>query len=152
MTKNPSRLLVAILCLAVAAGCSYETSSDSPVGPTPQPSSFAGTWTSGAIAVPDTNTCTNFQWNVTQVNGPTVSGQFSATCAGGLAVNGTGTGTTNASSLTWSATGTASQSGTTCPFSLSGTATPQSTNTIRIDYAGSVCGTAVGGTQILTKK
>jgi hypothetical protein len=147
-----------MICLAaVTSGCyKFEhKSSNSPItpSPSPQPSSLAGTWTSaGAVGVPDTNSCTNFQWVVTNVSGPTVSGNFSATCAGGFQASGTGAGTVNGQSLTWNASGNASQSGVTCPFSLSGTAVPQSSNTqIRIEYAGSVCATPVNGTQILQR-
>jgi hypothetical protein len=155
MRKYPSQFAFLFVSLMVGVGCSFEHKSDSSsLSPTPTSTAatFAGVWASTAIGVPDPNSCTNFQWTVTDVNGTVVSGQFSATCAGGLTVQGTGSGSVSGTSLAWTATGTATQDGVQCPFNLSGTAVKQANDALQVQYAGSVCGIPVSGTQVLNKK
>ncbi len=146
--------------LAVAAllsgGCNLlGTSGDeggNPIDPTTADgSSFLGTWQSSSTGLPSLDSCTNVVWQLTGVDGSTVFGSFTATCAGGFDVVGTGSGTPSGAMLNWTAIGTASQSGASCPFSLSGTATPVGESVLQIDYTGTVCGIPVQGSEQLDR-
>ncbi len=153
--------MVAALC---TAGCGIfggeaDSSSTSPTSPTTPstPSTpttataYIGAWQSSGTGAAGNTLCNNIDWQITGVNGNTVSGAFTATCAGNFQIVGTGTGTPNGSQLDWTAVGTASNSGVSCPFSLSGTATPQGSTALNVNYSGAVCGLAVAGTETLNK-
>lgn len=149
--------LTAWLAVAVLAGgaCNLLNSSDgnsNPIDPTTVAgATFLGTWQSTSSGPPSSDSCTNVDWQVTGVDGTTVFGSFTATCAGGFEVVGTGSGTPSGSLLNWNANGTASQSGASCPFTLSGTATPVGTAVLQIDYTGTVCGIPVQGSEQLDR-
>ena len=154
-------LMLAALC---TTGCDIfggdstddSTTPTSPTAPTTPTTgttgtAFIGQWQSTSTGAPASTVCNNIDWQITGVSGNTVSGAFTATCAGGFQLVGTGTGTPSSNQLNWTAVGTASNSGVSCPFSLNGTATPQGTTAINVNYSGSVCGLAVAGTETLNK-
>jgi hypothetical protein len=110
-----------------------------------------GSWTSGAI-VPTAATCSDFQWDVTEQTGTAARGNFSATCAGDLRVQGTAQATLNGSAIDWTAQGTASAPGLpSCAISLAGTA-QLDVDSMRIPYSGDTCLGKVSGTEVLHKK
>ena len=137
------------IAAVLATGCFKSSTSTSP---TSASAVLAGTW-STSQSIGDLGwSCTNFRWTVTQFNGTTGSGSFTATCLGYLDVVGSAQGTLNNTLITWSATATATAPGTgqSCPISLAGTAVLE-TERIRIPYSGTVCGAAVSGTEYVKK-
>ena len=117
--------------------------------------SLAGNWksqTTVTTSYPTPTSCGNFQWQVTNQSGATASGTFSATCAGGITLDGTASGTLSGSQVTWTASGTAHMPGAAdCPFALAGVAT-LGTTTIDIPYTGTTCFGPISGTETLTKQ
>jgi hypothetical protein len=127
-----------------------------PSAPAPPPAppassgSYAGTWTSIANSIPSGSSCTNFQWQVTNATSNSMAGSFSATCAGNIAVVGTASGRLEGTSVPLVVGGTATYAGTiSCDFSFSGTGVIENNDTLTIPYTGTVCGTAVSGTERL---
>ncbi len=113
--------------------------------------SLLGTWSSASV-VPSPESCTDFTWEVTEQSGNSASGNFSATCPGGLKVAGTARGTMLGSAISWTATGTATAAGlpSSCAISLTGTAYLE-TDRIRVPYSGQTCLGAVSGEEILKR-
>src|SRR5919198_2985165 len=72
---------------SLAGGCAFERSS-TPLSPTPSPTagpSFVGLWASQtATPVASPSTGGNLQWTISSQTTTTVSGTFSALCAGGV--------------------------------------------------------------------
>lgn len=154
---RPRFLLAVIVALTVSsAGCVFQNANSSTSPDSISLATLLGTWTSAngvTTSFPTAQACGNFQWTVTNQSGQTASGTFSATCAGGITLNGTASGTLNGSSVDWTATGQATESGLPgCPFSLSGTATLTNSTTLSIPYSGTTCFGPVSGTETLTKK
>ena len=112
-----------------------------------------GTWASASSGViPSPSTCVDFQWNPTEQTATSAKGSFSATCAGGLKVAGTASGTLAGSTISWGANGTTTETGgSPCAVTLTGTA-ELGTNSIRIPYSGSTCVGTVSGVEILNRK
>jgi hypothetical protein len=150
--KIYARVLIVAMALAPSAACF-----DFKVTPSPTTSAvLGGTWStvqslpgvSGSLQ----DACVNFQWSVTQFNGTSGSGTFSATCMGNVAISGSAQGTLSGTTLTWSASGTATIPGMPpCAISLSGTATLETTNRIRIPYSGTTCLGPVSGTEVVQR-
>lgn len=113
--------------------------------------SLMGSW-SAANIIPAPNTCTDFQWTVSEQTATSARGAFSATCAGDLRVTGTAQGAfTPSGTIGWTAQGNATAPGlTSCAISLNGTA-ELTTSAIRIPYNGTTCLGTVQGTQVLTR-
>jgi hypothetical protein len=112
---------------------------------------LGGTWSSVSSTTTLQNTCTNFQWTVTDITGNTGTGSFTATCFGNLLVIGTANGVLSGSTLTWTATAVGANASTSdCPISLSGTADLEE-NQIRVPFSGTTCLGPVSGTEILRK-
>ena len=152
--KNKTSCTVRFACAVVAAfalsGCSsYER--ESTVGPSATGTSpLLGTWSSSS-AVPSPTSCTDFRWNVTEQSGTSASGSFSATCPGGVAVNGTASGTLAGTVISWTAQGTASVPNLpSCAITLTGTA-ELAVDSIRVPYAGETCLGRVSGVELLRK-
>lgn len=149
--KNASVVSVTSLCLVatLAAGC-IEFERQSSLGPSGT-GALVGNWTSGSL-VPQPNQCSDFKWNVTEQNGNSASGTFSASCAGDLTLTGTAQGTLNGSVITWTAQANATAPGlsATCPISLAGTA-ELLVDSIRIPYSGTTCLGPVSGVETLKK-
>ncbi|HXH05303.1 MAG TPA: hypothetical protein VNI83_01815 [Vicinamibacterales bacterium] len=114
--------------------------------------SLAGVWSSESI-IPSPESCANFQWRVTEQTANSLTGTFSATCAGGLTLSGTAHGTlTTATTITWSASGVASAPGLpSCGFTLSGTAQLEG-DRITVPYTGNTCLGPVSGTEVLRRR
>ena len=151
------RLSIAVLlatCTTGAACFNFTTSVTAPSGTTGATAALVGGWhsTNSASSGGSNQTCTNFQWSVTQTSGNTATGTFSATCFGDTAVTGSANGSLSSSSvLTWSANATAVVPGiATCAISLSGTAQVVG-DTIQIPYSGTSCLGPLSGTETLKK-
>jgi hypothetical protein len=111
-----------------------------------------GLWASQSIAAPSPASCGKFQWSVSSQTPTSISGTFSAVCAGGVTISGTASGQlVNDTTVPITVTGNASLPGfPTCAFSLSGTGTIEdNANTLRVPYSGSTCLGPVSGTETL---
>ena len=154
MVRRFSIVALLAICTAGAACFNFTTSVTAPSGTTGAAAALVGGWHSANGAAPgggSNQTCTNFQWSVTQTSGNTATGTFSATCFGDTAVSGNANGSLSNSVLTWSASATAVIPGiTTCAISLSGTAQVVG-DTIQIPYSGTSCFGALSGTETLKK-
>jgi len=153
--KNYAFAIVVAVALA-AAGCvgfEHKSTVTGPSNGTATINALMGTWASASSGVlPSPSTCVDFKWNPTEQTATSAKGSFSATCAGGLKVAGTASGTLSGSTITWSANGTATEAGTpSCAITLTGTA-ELGTNSIRIPYTGNTCVGPVSGVEILNKK
>lgn len=141
-------LTFALVVALLASACT-----NAPTVPAPAANALLGTWASVSSAPSTTGTCANFQWGITEMSGLTVSGTFSATCAGSLQVTGTGSGTLTMTSLDWKVAGTASGATVpSCAVILAGSASLQTDGTIVIPYSGTTCQGAVSGTQTIRKR
>ena len=152
---NMRKSLQLAVCLAplLMAGCSNLFSLNNTTSPTPtNPTGIStGQWASVSSATTLTNTCTNFNWTITEISGTSGSGTFTATCMGNVQVAGTAHGTLTGTEVTWTATATGTApGGVTCPVTLSGTATYDGTQ-FRIPYTGTTCLGPVNGTEILRR-
>lgn len=142
----------AIVVSIAAGGCLELERKSTLAGPTQLTDlrSLLGTWSSASV-VPSPESCTDFTWEVTEQSGNTASGNFSATCPGGLKVAGTARGTMLGSTISWTATGAATAAGLpSCAISLTGTAYLE-TDRIRVPYSGQTCLGAVKGEEILRR-
>jgi len=145
------KVLVPTLVAALASGaCFNPFSPTQPTTPTTTGvQALNGTWASVSSTTTLTNTCTNFRWIVTDINGNTGSGTFTATCFTNMSVSGTATGTMSGDTITWTATAIGrSPTSPDCPISLSGTAVLDN-NQIRVPFTGTTCQGPVSGTEIL---
>jgi hypothetical protein len=146
-----------IMMLAVGSTACFNTLKDlfnSPTGPSDSTSvrSYIGTWNGPTLtAFPTTQSCGNLQWKITSQTGNQMSGDFTATCAGGVALAGTLAATHGDTVIPWAATGTATQGATTCPFNLTGTGTFQGTSHILLNYAGTTCLGPISGSETITR-
>jgi len=153
--KNYAFAIVVAVALA-AAGCvgfEHKSTVTGPTNGTATINALMGTWASASSGViPSPSTCVDFKWNPTEQTATSAKGSFSATCAGGLKVAGTASGTLSGSTITWGADGTATETGApACAITLTGTA-ELGTNSIRIPYTGNTCVGPVSGVEILNKK
>jgi hypothetical protein len=112
--------------------------------------SYLGTWTGSTVA-PVAQSCGSLLWKITSQTGGQASGDFSATCADGVALTGTMTATHGETSIPWAATGTATKDAVTCPFSMTGTGTFQGTSNIVLNYAGTSCNGPVSGSETIKR-
>ncbi|HEY3043771.1 MAG TPA: hypothetical protein VGJ39_07085 [Vicinamibacterales bacterium] len=79
-----------------------------------------------------------------------MAGNFSATCNGNITVVGTASGRVEGTSVPLAVAGTATYAGViSCEFTLSGTGVIENNETLTIPYTGTICGTAVSGTERL---
>jgi hypothetical protein len=146
------KLIAAVAAVFVTVGCS--SVSQQTTGPTGGGASamLGGTWQSvQSASVQDS--CTNFNWAVTQFTGNTGAGTFTATCFGNVQVAGSASGTmTSATTVSWSLTANASGPTIplTCPISVTGTAVIEG-ELIRIPYNGSWCGGTLSGTETVRR-
>jgi hypothetical protein len=144
------RAIVVVLLAAVSGACfGFENTL---TGPTSQNGSYVGSWTSSPLTggFPTRESCGNLKWTVTSQQGNNIAGNFEATCAGGIVLNGTASGTI-AESIVWTASGNATQGSLTCPFTLSGTGAFQGTSAIVVTYAGTACGVPLNGTETIRR-
>jgi hypothetical protein len=150
-----------VLACVFSAGCDLPflggkdkdgpTSPTSPTGPTTSVDAFAGTWTSITVTNPATG-CGNFKYTVTPTTTSSANVTFSATCAGNIAVTGSGAGTLSGDTISWSANGLVAQGGVNCPFSFTNSkAVLGADGQITVTYSGTVCGIPVSGTEVVKK-
>src|SRR5260221_12221308 len=155
--------LVAAVAVFAACGFQHTSSITGPSGPgTPgapaTPSSGAavsllGMWQSQdrVQALPSSNTCGNFQYQISSQTENSVSGTFSAICGGGLAVTSSASGQIHSTEVTIALVGNASVPGfPSCSFSVTGNGTIEDNgNTLRLPYSGTTCLGPVSGTELL---
>ena len=147
-----------MLACGLAAGCDLlnkkdSTTSTSPTAPTTGASlsAFAGTWQSVTASTPATG-CGNLKYTVTPTTATSANVTFTGTCASNITLTGSGNGTLSGSAISWGASGLVSQGGVNCPFTFSDSkATLDSTGQIAVNYAGTVCGIPVSGTDTVKK-
>src|SRR6267378_7914811 len=104
----------------ILAPAPVTTTAPSPAPATPTPGSpYTGTWVSETFAVPAPGSCGNFQWHVTDATSTSMSGNFTATCAGNITVTASATGQLVGKTVPLTVTGTATYAGVvSCDFSL----------------------------------
>jgi len=142
---------VALLAAVASTACFKITTSPTPINSTS--TLLGGTWvTVDSIPGASINdSCTNFNWAVTEYTGQTAKGTFSARCYGNVDISGSAQGTLSGVNVTWSATATATMAGLPpCAISLSGVAT-LGTDKITIPYSGTTCIGPVSGTEVLKR-
>ena len=151
--------ITSILVLAVAATACYGLDTlfnKSPTSASDSSSSnstrsYLGTW-SGPVATPGAQSCSGLQWKITSQTGTQITGDFTATCAGGINLTGTLVATvTDSTTIPWAASGTATQGTTACTFNLTGTGTFQGTSNILVTYSGTACGVSVSGSETIKR-
>jgi len=160
--KSTLASALALACV-LASGCdllnnknssgsgSTPTSPTTPSTPTASIDSFAGSWQSVTASTPPTG-CGNLKYTVTPVSTTSANVTFTSTCASNINVSGSGSGTLTGNVINWTASGLVGQGGVNCPFSFTNSkATLGSDGTIAVNYAGSVCGIPVSGTETVKK-
>ena len=158
MRKSISLGAALALALTLSAGCDLlskikkdDPTPTSPSTPTVSMDAFAGTWSSVTASTPS-SACGNLKYTVIPMSTTTANVTFAATCAGNINVTGSGAGTLSGSTLDWNATGLVAQGGVNCPFALNnGKATQDSAGNIIVNYAGTVCGIPVSGSETVKK-
>jgi hypothetical protein len=152
--KNHLVAGVVAACMAAAGCIGYETKTTMPTTPatTPSVAGLVGKWQSETTnPVPSPSTCTNFVWSPTQQTPTSATGSFTATCAGGLDVAGTASGTLSGTTITWQANGTSTpQGGPSCAITLTGTA-DLGVDTVLVHYTGNTCVGPVSGVETLKR-
>lgn len=152
--QTPLKGLAIATVLALASTGCFELSRKSTLTAPSELQSLSillGSWSSASV-MPSADSCTDFQWNVTEQSGSSASGIFRATCPGGLTLAGTAQGTMLGSTVSWTANGNATASGLpSCAFTLAGTAHIDG-NTIRVPYSGQTCLGPVKGEEVLHKR
>jgi hypothetical protein len=148
--------VLALACLA-APGCDLfskdENDPESPTAPsapTVTLEGFAGTWMSTTASTPSTG-CGTVRYTVTPLSASTATVSFSATCAGSIQVNGTGSGQVNGSTLDWTAQGLVGQGGVNCPFTFTHGKAVEDPGGIKVTYSGTVCGIPVSGSEVVKR-
>jgi len=144
-------LLAAMTAAAIASAACFDfTTSVTPSSTTAAASQLVGGWTS-STSNPSQDSCTDFNWKVTQTSGNTATGTLSATCFGSVRITGNASGVLSGTTLTWTASGTAVLPNlTTCPISLSGTA-QLAGDTITVPFTGTTCLGPISGTETMKK-
>ena len=114
--------------------------------------SFLGEWRSAnPSSFPTTQSCGDLKWNVTSQDATRMTGNFEATCAGGVKLAGTATATMG-NPMQLDANGMATGLGpVSCPFNLAGTGIPQIDASIRVEYIGSTCVGPISGTEVIRR-
>jgi len=114
--------------------------------------SFLGEWRSAnPSSFPTTQSCGDLKWNVTSQDATRITGNFEATCAGGVKLAGTATAVMG-SPMLLDANGMATGLGPiSCPFTLAGTGIPQIDASIRVEYIGSTCVGPISGAEVIRR-
>ena len=148
-------IFACVLVVATAAsGCVGYENKTTTTGPSSTGAeALLGTWQSAsANLIPSPSSCTDFKWTPVQQSPTSATGSFSASCAGGLKVTGTASGTLSGAAVTWTANAIASLPDVaSCNVSLSGTA-ELGVNSIRVPYSGNTCLGPVSGVEVLNKR
>jgi len=119
---------------------------------TPTSQSFVGEWRSAsATGFPTPQSCSDLKWTVTSQSATQISGNFEATCAGGVKLTGTANAVLNVN-LNIDASGTATGFGSApCLFTLTGTGVLQSDSSILVTYTGQTCIGPISGSEVLRR-
>lgn len=150
------RLFRAVIVLTLAAGSSacfgLEKIFSSPSGPSDTTAkSLIGNWNGQAISsFPTAQSCGALQWKITSQQGNQVNGEFIASCAAGIQLKGTISGTIG-EAIQWAAAGNATQGTLTCPFTLNGTGVFQGTSAVTVNYAGTTCLGPLAGSETIRR-
>ncbi len=145
----PASLIIAAL---TALSCAQLKNSQ-PAAPSDVfPDSSSG-WTSSTdVSALAPGQCGGLDGEVTSRSSFGTSARGSATCYGGVTLNGSGQATALGTIIRFTASGTATgPEHSTCPFTASGSATPRGSTTWLLTYTGSSCFGPIGGTSTLTK-
>jgi hypothetical protein len=153
-----ARTLTILLLALAATGCYglENLFNKLPTSPTDSSStavrSYIGAWLGPTVAAPAAQTCSGLQWKITSQTGTQITGDFTATCAGGINLVGTMVGTiTDSTTIPWAASGNATQGTNNCTFNLTGTGTFQGTSNIVVSYSGTACGVSVSGSDTIKR-
>jgi hypothetical protein len=163
MKRTHFQCLMLVAATIVATACAFEhhTTGLSPSslnaggggssGTASGSGSMIGVWSSQSIAsLPSAANCGNFQWQIGSQSASSVSGTFSALCAGDLTVSGSASGQLSGTNVPFTVTGSASGPGLpSCGFSVSGTGAVSNGDTLTLPYSGITCLGAVHGTETL---
>jgi hypothetical protein len=147
------RLLAIGLSASIVTGCfdlERKSTTTAPTGSTSL-AALLGNWSSSSM-LPSAQSCSNFQWSVTEQTGTSASGTFSGTCPGGLVLAGSATGTLLGSTVSWTASGNATAPGLpACAFTLTGNAFLEN-DTVRVPYTGQTCLGPVSGEEVFKRR
>jgi len=114
--------------------------------------SYLGTWDGPTLTAPAAQTCSGLEWKITTQTGAQITGDFTATCAGGINLVGTLVATvSDATAIPWAASGNATQGTTSCTFTLTGTGTLQGSTNIAVSYSGTACGVPLSGSDTIKR-
>jgi hypothetical protein len=162
-TNRVPSAIFAVAFLVLAAGCTYEQSSQLilpaapsapglPTNPS-DPGSLAGTWASLTPLDLSSWSCGEFQWNISEQTPTSLAGSFSGICSGIVLISGTASGQRNGDNVTISVNGTASLAGdiATCPLSLNGRGHIEDEYTMTVVYEGTTCLGPVNGEEVLRR-
>jgi hypothetical protein len=157
-------MLAAFLIVSAmhAGACSYETTSRSPVSPTPggsaiTPSALLGRWSTSPSAAMsafptagDSLSCTDIVWDASdQQDNTRVQGPFTARCSNGIQLSGSALGELSGNDVTITASGTGQYGGAPCPFTITSTSTSQG-SLLTFPYTANTCiGPYSGSTTLL---
>jgi hypothetical protein len=161
-------VVFAAVAAVVTSGCNYQNTPTAPGNAANPPggtstsgsnssaaaaaAAFTGTWASSSIAGLPIGTCSDLKWTITAQTATSISGNVSATCAGGATVSANLTGQMQGqSTMTMTASGTMTMAGVPCPFNLVGTGTRQADDTMKLDYAGTYCLGNLSGSEVLRR-
>jgi hypothetical protein len=151
--KNRGRmrlLLALVVAMTMASACiEFSRTSTGPSSSSELLTKLSGgLWSSAGTF--DPNACGNFTWSISELTSTSVKGTFSATCAGGVTLNGTAEGTLSGSILNWKAYGTAKTAIGDCPFTINGTAVQEGVG-IRVNYTANTCVGTFSGSEWLKR-
>lgn len=151
--KNYVLAIVVSLAAAVSGCVGYESKTAVTSPTSTNVAALVGNWASATTSViPAPSTCTDFKWNPTEQTATSAKGSFSATCAGGLKVSGTATGTLSGTVISWAANANATAPDiASCQILLAGTA-ELGVDSIRIPYSGTTCLGQVSGVEVLNRR
>jgi hypothetical protein len=162
----------ALLASTLVTACNFQsktnvlmptapTTVNTPTGASPSSTSsssasspFAGTWASPTInGLPNISTCTDLQWQISNLTETELAGSVSGVCGGFVAITANLSGKLSGSDVVnLAANGQAVAYGITCAFSLTGVGTRQTDDSVRLDYQGTTCLGPVSGSEMLRRK
>lgn len=136
-----------------APSSSTSSASAASCSPSPDASPFAGTWASPTIGgLPNISSCTNLQWQISNLSATSVAGSVSAACGGSVTITANLTGELNGSDVVnLTANGQAVALGITCGFNLTGVGHRETNDAMRLEYQGMTCLGPISGTEMLRR-
>jgi hypothetical protein len=161
LIRSPHVVATLVLATVFGAGCDFQRRSSS-IAPsstnTPNNGggnatpSYTGTWSSANVndLPSQLQGCANFQWTVSSQTAESISGEFTATCTGGIVVTGTGTGQLMGQQLQINIHATANISGVICNITLNGMGTYEG-DRIVVPFSGNSCYGPFSGVETLRR-